>query len=272
VLGGLMLGFGMQLSGSCPGTVWIQTGTQTTGFLPVWLGGASGAFVFAYVYQHLEKLGVFSIGRDFLVKHPSLPDQGYTGFVLAVAMVVIVFVVDHLSPQAQDYTLQGNPLTMVAWHPAIAGILVGLLEVPGSLIVGQLLGSSQSYVTLGGRLSEKFVPESSIPAYTKKYLHGLANYVQVFWFIGAVMGALLSWIFSHQFSVTNLFHHSASLSLSGAAESFGGGFLLVFGARLAAGCTSGHGISGIGSLATGSFLAVAAMFGGAIALAVIRAL
>lgn len=55
-------------------------------------------------------------------------------------------------------------------------------------------------------------------------------------------------------------------------ESFGGGFLLVFGSRLAAGCTSGHGISGMGSLATGSYIAVAAMFAGAIALGVARAL
>jgi uncharacterized membrane protein YedE/YeeE len=41
-------------------------------------------------------------------------------------------------------------------------------------------------------------------------------------------------------------------------------FLLVGGARLANGCTSGHGISGMAHLATVSFVAVPAMFGGAI--------
>ena len=41
--------------------------------------------------------------------------------------------------------------------------------------------------------------------------------------------------------------------------------LLIFGARLAKGCTSGHGISGMGMLSTASIIAVAAMFtGGAI--------
>jgi uncharacterized membrane protein YedE/YeeE len=36
--------------------------------------------------------------------------------------------------------------------------------------------------------------------------------------------------------------------------SFAGGVLLLFGARLAGGCTSGHMISGISQLALGSFL------------------
>jgi hypothetical protein len=39
-----------------------------------------------------------------------------------------------------------------------------------------------------------------------------------------------------------------------------GGFIMVFGARIADGCTSGHGVSGIAQLAIGSFIAVTAMF------------
>ena len=41
-----------------------------------------------------------------------------------------------------------------------------------------------------------------------------------------------------------------------------GGFLLAFGARVAGGCTSGHGISGMATLSVASFISVAAMFGG----------
>ena len=46
-----------------------------------------------------------------------------------------------------------------------------------------------------------------------------------------------------------------------------GGFLMLFGARIADGCTSGHGISGMAQLAVGSTVAVAAMFVGGIATA-----
>lgn len=39
---------------------------------------------------------------------------------------------------------------------------------------------------------------------------------------------------------------------------------MLFGARLADGCTSGHGLSGVAQLAVGSTVAVAAMFAGGI--------
>ena len=48
------------------------------------------------------------------------------------------------------------------------------------------------------------------------------------------------------------------------ASSFVGGVLLLFGARLAGGCTSGHMISGISQLAVSSFIFGIATFGAAI--------
>ena len=50
---------------------------------------------------------------------------------------------------------------------------------------------------------------------------------------------------------------------------FVGGFLMLLGARIADGCTSGHGISGIAQLSIGSFIAVAAMFAGGIGTAML---
>lgn len=42
---------------------------------------------------------------------------------------------------------------------------------------------------------------------------------------------------------------------------------MLFGARIAGGCTSGHGVSGLVHLSVGSTIAVAAMFAGGIAVA-----
>jgi uncharacterized membrane protein YedE/YeeE len=53
------------------------------------------------------------------------------------------------------------------------------------------------------------------------------------------------------------------------AVAFGAGFLMLFGARIADGCTSGHGLSGMAQLAVGSTVAVAAMFAGGIATALL---
>ena len=41
-----------------------------------------------------------------------------------------------------------------------------------------------------------------------------------------------------------------------------GGIIMAFGARLAGGCTSGHGISGALQLSVGSWVALAAFFAG----------
>ena len=53
------------------------------------------------------------------------------------------------------------------------------------------------------------------------------------------------------------------------AVAFIGGFALLLGARIADGCTSGHGLSGMAQLAVGSTVAVAAMFAGGIATAML---
>ena len=51
------------------------------------------------------------------------------------------------------------------------------------------------------------------------------------------------------------------------AVAFVAGFLILLGARIADGCTSGHGLSGMAQLSVGSTVAVAAMFAGGIATA-----
>ena len=45
---------------------------------------------------------------------------------------------------------------------------------------------------------------------------------------------------------------------------FVAGFVMLLGARIADGCTSGHGLSGMAQLSLGSFAAVVAMFAGGI--------
>jgi uncharacterized membrane protein YedE/YeeE len=53
------------------------------------------------------------------------------------------------------------------------------------------------------------------------------------------------------------------------AVAFGAGFLMLIGARIADGCTSGHGLSGLAQLSVGSTIAVAAMFAGGIVTAML---
>jgi uncharacterized membrane protein YedE/YeeE len=59
---------------------------------------------------------------------------------------------------------------------------------------------------------------------------------------------------------------SAEMHKFGILTSLVGGATMVFGAALAGGCPSGHGISGMATLSLPSFVTVAAMFSGGIML------
>ncbi len=76
--------------------------------------------------------------------------------------------------------------------------------------------------------------------------------------MSSVLGSYLAKISSPE----DVFYHiEDELSVE---RIFFGGFLVILGARLADGCTSGHGITGMGHLALRSMIAVGCMFGTAI--------
>jgi uncharacterized membrane protein YedE/YeeE len=262
VVGGVVLGFGMSLSGSCPGTVWIQGGAFVSNALHVWAGGLTGALLFAYAHPLLEQSGLFGVGLSFIRRHATLPDsRGVTGFLVGAAMWSVVAIAHLLDPPQLAQT-GGNVFTRISWHPAMAGLLVGLLEIPAVLFWKELIGSSQSYVTIASNVLGVFGEKSN--AYLRRYRSGIDNFLQVWFMAGAIAGALLATFLAFGF------HFPSIASPAHGFESFLGGAFLVIGARTAAGCTSGHGISGMGSLAVGSFIATAGMFAGAIGLSVIR--
>lgn len=155
-----------------------------------------------------------------------------------------------------------------AWSPYVAGVLIGLLQIPAFLLINTALGASSSYVTVAGTLMSWFDPAITQLDYVVKHLQGAKNWWQVALVVGIALGALLSSRLSRavRTKVSPVWERALGSAQLGPrfALSFVGGFLLLFGARLADGCTSGHGISGLAQLAVSSLLAVGAMFAGGI--------
>ena len=160
-----------------------------------------------------------------------------------------------------------------AWSPYLAGIVIGLLQIPAFLLINTALGASSSYVTLSASLAEWFDPGIRSLDYAAKYLDGAKNWWQVGVVAGIVLGAMISSMLSglrrHQPSPVWQTVVGQGTPLRRIGFAFGGGFLMLAGARIADGCTSGHGISGMAQLSIGSFVAVGAMFAGGIATALI---
>lgn len=267
-LGTALLGVGMSIGGACPGTTIIQLGAGVNQGLFIVLGGLMAAGLYSY-YESVFRPFI-AVGRP-QPENRTLDKMAGTSYArvalpMALALAAIVGGLEWVRPWYEDVGLSraeslpahlslASVLAMKAWPPQIAGIIVGLLQIPAVLLLTVTLGSASSFATVAINMIYGVCPravESS--QYMSSLRSGLALW-QPTYLLGAMAGAFLSATLSGTWgTVTGLAPLPAFLA----------GFLLVGGARLANGCTSGHGISGMANLATVSFVAVPAMFGGAI--------
>lgn len=156
------------------------------------------------------------------------------------------------------------------WSPYIAGALVGLLAVISAFTTTKLmgktnfLGASTTFVRAAGLIEQAVLPEhvSQNEYFTKEKVKIDWQFMFV---CGIFIGALVSSLFGRSFkleAVPPLWkdRFGASIGLR-ALWAFLGGIVAMIGARLADGCPSGHGLSGLMQLSLSSFVAVAFFFG-----------
>lgn len=163
-------------------------------------------------------------------------------------------------------------LTSKAWSPYAAGIVIGLLQIPAFLLIETALGASSSYVTVGGLIASWIDPAILRIDYVAKHVALTGkNWWQVALVAGIAIGAFVSMKLSgaQRRPVSPIWARAlgSASPVRRYAVAFAAGFIMLFGARLADGCTSGHGLSGTAQLAVGSMVAVTAMFAGGIATA-----
>lgn len=163
-----------------------------------------------------------------------------------------------------------------AWNPYVAGALVGLLAIASALATTymmpktQFLGASTTFVRAAG-----LVEQCVVPAHVAENAYYTKEKVKVDWqfmFVtGIFIGALVSALTSNSFKLESVpptwrarFGDSTGKR---AAAAIVGGAVAMFGARLADGCPSGHGLSGLMQLSVSGFVAMAMFFGAGIAVA-----
>ncbi len=158
-----------------------------------------------------------------------------------------------------------NSLLAEKWSPYIAGALVGVLATVTVLLSTvilekpKFLGASTTFVRTAG-LAEQIVS----PEHVAENAYFTKTKVMIDWqmmvvggiFLGALLASRLGRS-SHLETVPPIwrdrFGDSAALR---AVAAFIGGAVLLFGARLAGGCPSGHGLSGNMQLAVSGLLAL----------------
>ena len=164
----------------------------------------------------------------------------------------------------------------VSWRPYIAGALVGVLAIvsvfASTKILGkaQYLGASTTFVRAAGFIEERLAPE-----HVKNNPYFAKTKVKIDWqfmlVVGVFIGALAASLADGSFKVEAVppvwrerFGNSVGVRAVGA---FLGGAVAMFGARMAGGCPSGHGLSGLMQLSISGFIALACFFGAGVLVA-----
>ena len=154
------------------------------------------------------------------------------------------------------------------WSPYLVGAGIGVLSWLTFYFSDKPIGASSFYATVAG-----FLGKAIAPRHTESLEYFKSNPPKLNWefvfvvsaILGAAAAALSGGAFVNEL-VPDMW--SARFGESGplrAAFAFGGGTLMAFGARMAGGCTSGHGISGTLQLNVASWIAVICFFiGGAV--------
>ncbi len=158
-----------------------------------------------------------------------------------------------------------------AWSPYLVGAGIGVLSWLTFYFSDKPIGASSFFAQVAGFIGKLFAKR-----HTESLAYFKENPPRVGWefvFVLATMagGFIAAWTGGEFENAwlnpmwTARFGDGIALRATVAA---GGGVLMAFGARLAGGCTSGHGISGTMQLNVASWIAVVCFFIGGIAVAI----
>ncbi|MEN3015234.1 MAG: YeeE/YedE thiosulfate transporter family protein [bacterium] len=156
-------------------------------------------------------------------------------------------------------------------NPYIGGVLVGLLAIAvvylTTMLIGdtKFFGTSTTFAKIAAAIQKTITPNIS-----NEYFNKLNLKVdwQMMFVLGIFIGALITSLLNRSFKlelVPPIFMDKFGSNFTlRAILALLGGIFVGFGARLADGCPSGHGLSGMMQLSLGSLIAVIVFFSSAI--------
>jgi uncharacterized membrane protein YedE/YeeE len=243
VTGGSLLGIGMALSGTCPGSVLTQTALGIrSGFFAL-----GGAIVGGIVWTGLlaPRIKKHNDEADVQPEMSTLPtrlglSKNATLAVFEAGAVASVVGTALYTPRHYGGLVSG----------VVGGLLLASAQLLSILTRRSMLGISGSYEEVG-----------------KLFWWGVAGadpasrprgYQNILFAAGIVAGSLGLSRFAC-FAPSSLTRGSSWIEVSPELATVGG-VLMIVGSRLAGGCTSGHGISGMSLLSTSSVITMASAF------------
>ena len=246
--GGLIFGTGMAILGYCPGTLPISMGEGSLDALTGFFGALVGGIVFTVILPFIKGF----MGQDFgqIALKTVTESNGLfylLVFIIGALLIAVAFWLNKIE-KTKD----------LKWLYSGIGLAVLTSVIFLTVTTNRVLGASGLYPYLGNIMTGNTDNE---------YFKGIelsGNWEMIF-LSGAFLSGLILSILRKDFKLTLI--HDNWRKYKGDSGSkriiwaFIGGFLLIFGARLAGGCTSGHIISGGMQLALSSYLFTVVVFG-----------
>ena len=247
------------MSGACPGTVLPQVAT----------GISSGIFSFAGALLG----GIFWTGYGFKlkgtpaskpVKAAYSPETLHSKLRVSLTQMLVIYEAVCLAVVLMINML-GPQTAFPPSIPIVGGLLIGATQASSLLLTGSPLGTSSSFEEVGHWFwygwQALTTPAPSTPVTTKPSTRS------ILFILGIMVGSwLLRYLAPGYIMSVETVDGRPNINVLGALA---GGFMMIFGSRLAGGCTSGHGISGMATMGLASFVSVASMFAGGILLAAV---
>ncbi len=158
-----------------------------------------------------------------------------------------------------------------AWSPYLVGAGIGVLSWLTFWLSDKPIGASSFYAHVAG-----FIGKSVAKRRTESLAYFKAKPPRVNWgfvfvaaiIVGGAIAALTGGEFANEWLPSMWVARFGDGMALRSAFGFSGGVLMAIGARLAGGCTSGHGISGTLQLNPGAWVSAICFFIGGVAVAI----
>lgn len=231
VLGGLIFGAGMAILGYCPGTLPISMGQGSVDAFIGIIGGLVGGLVYTLILPSISGI----LGPDL----GAISVNSLMGASLIFYIVSVVFAIVFVAIAFWLHKIEKG--TNYKW--LYAGIALGILNSLLLLIsvFNRPIGASTSFPYVAD-----FIAGLTENNYFIK-IESPGNWELIF-LVGAFLAGLIISLIKKEFKINLIYSgwekFKGNSSVKRIIWAFVGGFVLIIGARMAGGCTSGHILSG----------------------------